>query len=168
MVVAGSIPARVLVVKQRGKDTKLNFPQCPLPVEPQHFAGGMIKKLCFKGILMAEANTTVEVQKVSKSKLIVAVLKEKGLDLPAVEVQKVVPGASAALINNVKFRMRQVKQEKKAARKRRGVPVPVETTVASPVQGEFDQMIAVKEFAGKVGGLDNLLALIMKVRALAA
>jgi hypothetical protein len=116
---------------------------------------------------MAEANTTVEVQKVSKSKLIVAVLKEKGLDLPAAEVQKVVPGASVALINNVKFRLRQVKNEKKAARKRRGVPVPVEA-VASPVQGEFDQMIAVKEFAGKVGGLDNLLALITKVRALAA
>jgi hypothetical protein len=109
--------------------------------------------------------TTTEVAKVSKSKLIVAVLKEKGLDLPAAEVQKLVPGATVALINNVKFRLRQVKQEKKAARKRRGVPAPATT---SPVQGEFDQMIAVKEFAGKVGGLDNLLALITKVRALAA
>lgn len=114
---------------------------------------------------MADATTT-EVAKVSKSKLIVAVLKEKGLDLPAAEVQKLVPGATVALINNVKFRLRQVKQEKKAARKRRGVPAPATTT--SPVQGEFDQMIAVKEFAGKVGGLDNLQALITKVRALAA
>jgi hypothetical protein len=32
--VAGSIPARALVVKQRERVTKLNLPQCPLPVEP--------------------------------------------------------------------------------------------------------------------------------------
>jgi hypothetical protein len=81
---------------------------------------------------------------------------------------------TVALVNNVKFRVRKAKENKKAAKvvapdgkrgRRPRQPVPV---VVSPVQNEFDQMLAVKKLAADFGGLDNLTKLIEKVRLLAS
>lgn len=134
---------------------------------------------------MADTNV-VEVKKVSGSKQIAAALKNreqfpKGLDTPAQEVVDFLKAkgteVTVALVNNVKFRIRKHKADKKAAKvvdatpavkvrtPRVKVPVPV---VASPVQSEFDQMVAVKRLATEFGGLDNLAKLIEKVRLIAS
>lgn len=135
---------------------------------------------------MNETNSNVVAVKVSGSKQIAAAFKNKekfpqGLDTPATEVVDFLKTTgtevSVALVNNVKFRIRKLKAEKKAAKatdatvkaprgKRVKVPAPV--TVVSPVQSEFDQMIAVKKLAIEFGGLDNLTKLIEKVRLLAS
>ena len=116
---------------------------------------------------MSEATA---VAKNSKSKQIAALLKEKGIETRANDIVALVPGATAALVNNFKFRIRQKKEarsasRKSASRKRRGVPAPAPVV---DVQGTYEQMIAVKNFAETVGGLDALAALIGKMKALAA
>jgi hypothetical protein len=112
------------------------------------------------------------IKKVSGSKQIVNALKNKeafpnGLDTPAKDVVAHLKTqgveVSEALVNNIKSRIRKVKGEKKLIRKRATATVPV-----NPMQDEFEQMVAVKELASKVGGFDKLGDLIVKVRALAA
>jgi len=127
--------------------------------------------------------STVEVKKISGSKQIAAAIKNRealplGLDTPANEIVAYLKSqgveVTVQLVNNVKFRIRKLKEEKKAAkgtaqpklRRGRRPLVPVETVV-SPVQSEFDQMVAVKKLATEFGGLDNLSKLIDKVRLLA-
>lgn len=133
---------------------------------------------------MSENVATVEVKKVSGSKQIFNLLKNKevcplGLDTPAAEIVEKLKAAgtevSVALINNVKFRIRKLKDERKAARKATKTVVAVKTRrkkvqvpTISPVQGEFDRLIAVKKLAADVGGLDALSDLITKVKTLAS
>lgn len=141
---------------------------------------------------MSDVNTgnAVEVVKVSGSKQIAAALKNKekfpqGLDTPAQDIVDHLKASgtevTVALVNNVKFRIRKAKAEKKAAKvaatapatpktrgKRVKQPVPVVAVPVSPVQSEFDQMVAVKKLAAEFGGLDNLSKLIEKVRLLAS
>jgi hypothetical protein len=133
---------------------------------------------------MSAVETPV-VKKVSGSKQIVVALKDKakfpkGLDTPAQEVVDHLKAngteVTVALVNNVKFRVRKAKEEKKAAKVatptvpavKRGRRVKVPAPVVSPVQSEFDQMVAVKKLAAEFGGLDNLTKLIEKVRLLAS
>ena len=135
---------------------------------------------------MSEANTgNVVAVKVSGSKQIAAALKNKekfpqGLDTPANEVVEFLKAGgtevSVALVNNVKFRIRKMKEAKKAAKAtdatpvkaKRGKRVKQPVPVVSPVQSEFDQMVAVKKLAAEFGGLDKLTSLIEKVRLLAS
>jgi hypothetical protein len=136
---------------------------------------------------MSENNTVaVESKPLSGSKQISLAFKNKekfpkGLDTPAQEIVDHLKASgtevSVPLVNNVKFRIRKAKEEKKAAKvagttpKPRGrrvkQPVPVTAAVVSPVQSEFDQMVAVKKLAVEYGGLDNLSKLIEKLRLLA-
>ena len=114
------------------------------------------------------------VAKVSGSKLILTALKAKGINAPAKDIQAAVKEmggeVSVALINNIKFKVRQNKAEKKGerqGRKRRAtLPVPGTVAAAAPTN-EYEQMLAVKTLAAGVGGYDNLNELINKVRALA-
>ena len=108
------------------------------------------------------------VVKVKKSPYIVALLNEKGLDLPANDVIETlkaqgVDGVTAQLINNIKHRLRANKAAKARKRGKR-VAVPVETAP----QSEFDQMLAVKALATTVGGFDKLSELVEKCRKLVA
>lgn len=85
---------------------------------------------------------------------IISFLKSKGIDV------------TPQLVNNVKFRIRKMKADKKAVvkkKKNKRVKVPV-----SQVQTEFDQMLEVKSFAERVGGLDKLHDLVSKMRQIAA
>lgn len=136
---------------------------------------------------MSDVNSNVVAVKVlSGSKQIAAAFKNRekfpqGLDTPAQEVVDFLKTTGTevlvALVNNVKFRIRKLKAERKAAKatedlgtpalKGKRVKVAVPVTV-SPVQSEFDQLVAVKKLANEFGGLDALSKLIEKVRMLAS
>jgi len=131
---------------------------------------------------MSEVNSNAVVVKVSGSKLIASSFKNKelfpkGLDTPAQEIVDSLKAngteVSVALVNNVKFRVRKAKEDKKAA-KVAGTPVvkvkrvKLAVPAISPVQSEFDRMVAVKKLAAEFGGLDALTDLIVKVKALAS
>jgi hypothetical protein len=117
--------------------------------------------------------------KVSGSKLIQASFKNKdqfpkGLETPAQEIvdhlKTTGVEVSVQLVNNVKFRIRKMKEDKKASKeptKRIKVAVPVVATI-SPVQSEFDRMVAVKKLSTEFGGLDALSDLIAKLKTLAS
>jgi hypothetical protein len=114
----------------------------------------------------------VETKKISGSKHIVAVLKEKGLETPANDVIAALAAkgvtVTVPLVNNVKFHMRKKKDEKKAARRERvKQPVPA-TPATSPVQSEFDQMVALKKIVAEVGGFEKLALLVDKLKLLAS
>ena len=108
-------------------------------------------------------------EKVNKSKLIVAAFKAKGLDTPANDVIDFVKSESevevgVSLVNNIRHRLRQKKAEKakkKQSTKKTPQPAPQAT---DPLANLF----AVKEFAVKVGGLNELKALVEKLERLAA
>lgn len=112
-----------------------------------------------------------ETKKVSGSKLIVACFKDKatfpeGLDTKSQVIvdhlAKMGTVVNVGLVNNIKSRIRNHKEQKKAERKSR-VKVPANT-----IQSDFDKMVAVKQFADSVGGLDVLSTIIDKVRLIAA
>ncbi len=119
--------------------------------------------------------TVTETPKVNKSKLIVAAFKVKGLDTPANDVIDFVKSESGvevgvSLVNNLRYRLRQKKQERKAKRTTtKSKPAPAVTTPAPKVSEDpLDKLFAVKEFAAKLGGLNELKTLVDKLERLAA
>ena len=100
---------------------------------------------------MANEQTAVVTEKVSGSKAIARFLKVTGLDTPAKDVVAGLKDegveVSVGLVNNIKTRIRQNKEEKRERKKRVAVVV-----VTSPVQGAFDQLLEVKALAQKLGG----------------
>ena len=110
----------------------------------------------------------------SNGKSIMAQLTKMGLETPASEVvaelEKVGVKVTPIYVNNVKFRMRKGTISQKSldsatveVSKVRGKRKN-RRAVVSPVQSEFDTMLALKKF----GTLDELQATIDKMRQIAA
>lgn len=130
---------------------------------------------------MENTNGTMTV-KVSGSKLIRAAFKTAGLEASGKEIVDAVQRdhgveVTESLVNNIRFRLRKEKEERKVRRKR-GQPVPEQvpeqvgyfpTEVSGEVlQTEFDRFMAVKDLATKVGGLSSLRDLIDRLDKLRA
>ena len=115
------------------------------------------------------ATETAPVQKVNKSQLIVAAFKAnaKGLDTPANDLVDQIKSESGVdvtvnLVNNLRCRLRKESKRRKAKRTARPAPKPA--VAVDPL----DRLFAVKDFAAKVGGLNELKALVEKLERLAA
>ena len=107
--------------------------------------------------------------KVSKSKLVKEAFKVLGLDVSAkkvIEKVKLDHGVepTESLVNNVKHHVRKMKAERAANRKK--VVAPTVLTPLPAVVNEFERLLAVRDFANTVGGLENLKVLVTKLEQL--
>lgn len=108
------------------------------------------------------SEVTAEMTKTNKSKLILNAFKSNNLKTPANEIIEFIKKehdveVTASLVNNLRHRLRK----QKSARKK---------TVKQPpaTDGVLEKLMAVKEFAGTVGGLEVLKMLVDKLERLAA
>jgi hypothetical protein len=120
------------------------------------------------------ANTTATAtatEKVNKSPLILAVLKARGLDVPAKDVQDAIKQSdgvdvTVSLINNIKSRVRAKKEARIAAKKK--AAKRAQNVLPRQEESELDRLFKVKEFAQTVGGVEALKALLGKLEQLTA
>lgn len=114
---------------------------------------------------MNETTMTVEMPaKVNKSKLILDTFKEKGVDTPSKDIVESIKKAHGVdvtvnLVNVLRLNLRRAKEERKARRQKTVVPVQDEALA---------RLFAVKEFAGKVGGISALKDLLNQLEQLTA
>lgn len=107
--------------------------------------------------------TTVEQPKVNKSRLVFAAFKKSGLKTPSQDIIDLIKKeddveVTPNLVNVLRSKLKNIREAKKA--KREG-----SKTVAAP-DDVFDKLVAVKEFATKMGGLTELKGLVEKLESL--
>lgn len=114
-------------------------------------------------------------QKVNKSKLIFSAFETQGLDVPAQELVTFIKettkvDVTVSLINNLRSKVRKKKAEKKMEKMRRDAAKKPQAPQEVQPRGDdpFDKLLAVKEFAAKMGGLAEVKTLIQKLETLSS
>lgn len=116
-------------------------------------------------------------KKISGSAAIRSAFKTSPMDAPAKDIVAVVKrdhnlDVTEALVGNIRHRLKTDAEsaaiEKNAEPKVRKRRVRVATVDPVVVQSEFDKLIAVKDFAAKMGGVAALRDLLDKITRLAA
>jgi len=108
--------------------------------------------------------------KVNKSKLVFAAFKLHGLECPANDVINFIKTESnvevtPGLVNNLRHRLRKERTERKA---RKMTPTTVAALPTTTEENMWAKLFSVKEFAARMGGLEELKLLVSKLELLAA